>query len=135
MWNGSRWSHYDTSDGLAWNDCDLNGFAEEPDGTIWIGTSGGLSQFKPRPRLSPELPIQVVFTKLVMGGKDVSGQNNPSFSIHANSLIARYSALNVSTTIAFCFAIGSKVRIQPGPRRRKENCSLQNWRPEPIAWM
>ncbi|MGA8862017.1 MAG: EAL domain-containing protein, partial [Candidatus Sulfotelmatobacter sp.] len=96
MWNGSHWSHYDTSDGLAWNDCDLNGFAEEPDGTIWIGTSGGLSRFKPRPRLSPELPIQVVFTKLVVGGKDVSGRNDPSFSIHANSLIARYSALNVS---------------------------------------
>ncbi len=96
MWNGSRWSHYDTSDGLAWNDCDLNGFAEESDGTVWIGTSGGLSQFKPRTHLSPEMPIQVVFTKLVIGGKDVSGQNNPSFSIHANSLIARYSALNVS---------------------------------------
>ena len=96
MWNGSRWSHYDTSDGLAWNDCDLNGFAEEPDGTIWIGTSGGLSRFKPRPRLLPELPIQVVFTKLVVGGKDVSGQKNPSFNVHANSLIARYSALNVS---------------------------------------
>ncbi|MFZ0956193.1 MAG: EAL domain-containing protein [Candidatus Sulfotelmatobacter sp.] len=96
MWNGSRWSHYDTSDGLAWNDCDLNGFAQEPDGTIWIGTSGGLSQFKPRPRLSPEVPIEVVFTKLVMGRTDVSGQSNPSFSVHANALVARYSALNVS---------------------------------------
>jgi diguanylate cyclase (GGDEF)-like protein len=96
MWNGSRWSHYDTSDGLAWNDCDLNGFAAESDGTVWIGTSGGLSQFKPRPRLSPEAPIQVVFTKLVVGGRDVSGQSNPSFSVHANSLIARYSALNVA---------------------------------------
>ncbi|MGD0757274.1 MAG: EAL domain-containing protein [Candidatus Sulfotelmatobacter sp.] len=96
MWNGSRWSHYDTSDGLAWNDCDLNGFAQEPDGTVWIGTSGGLSQFKPRPRLSPEVPIEVVFTKLMMGRTDVSGRSNPSFSVHANSLIARYSALNVS---------------------------------------
>ena len=96
MWNGSRWSHYDTSDGLAWNDCDLNGFAQEPDGTVWIGTSGGLSEFKPRPRLTPEVPIEVVFTKLVMGGADVSGQKNPSFNAHANSLIARYSALNVS---------------------------------------
>jgi diguanylate cyclase (GGDEF)-like protein len=96
MWNGSRWSHYDTSDGLAWNDCDLNGFAQEPDGTVWIGTSGGLSEFKPRPRLTPEVPIKVVFTKLEMGGTDVSGQNNPSFKAHTNSLIARYSALNVS---------------------------------------
>ena len=96
MWNGSRWSHYDTSNGLAWNDCDLNAFAEESDGTVWIGTSGGLSQFKPRAHLSPEMPIQVVFTTLVIGGKDVSGRNNPSFNVHANSLVARYSALNVS---------------------------------------
>ncbi|HME37053.1 MAG TPA: EAL domain-containing protein [Candidatus Sulfotelmatobacter sp.] len=96
MWNGSRWSHYDTSDGLAWNDCDLNGFAEESDGTVWIGTSGGLSQFKPRPHSLPEVPIEVVFTKLVMGGRDVSGQSNPSFNVHANSLIAHYAALNVS---------------------------------------
>ena len=97
MWNGSRWSHYDTSDGLAWNDCDLNGFAQEPDGTVWIGTSGGLSEFKPHPRLAPEAPIEVVFTKLVMGGADVSGQNNPSVSARTNSLSARYSALNVSS--------------------------------------
>ncbi len=96
MWNGSRWSHYDTSDGLAWNDCDLNGFAEESDGTVWIGTSGGLSQFKPRPQPLPEVPIEVVFTKLVMGGRDISGQSDPSFNVRANSLIARYSALNIS---------------------------------------
>ena len=97
LWNGSRWSHYDISDGLAWNDCDLNGFAQESDGTVWIGTSGGLSEFKPAPRLVPEEPIQVVFTRLVMGGADVSWRTNPSFGAHANSLVARYSALNVST--------------------------------------
>ncbi len=96
MWNGSRWSHYDTSDGLAWDDCDLNGFAEEADGTVWIGTSGGLSQFKPRPSPLAEAPIEVIFTKLVMGGKDVSGQSDPSLDARANSLIARYSALNIS---------------------------------------
>jgi len=96
LWNGSRWSHYDTSDGLAWNDCDLNGFAQGPDGTVWIGTSGGLSEFKPTPRLVPEEPVEVAFTRLVMGGTDVSRQTNPSFSAHSNSLIARYSALNVS---------------------------------------
>jgi EAL domain-containing protein (putative c-di-GMP-specific phosphodiesterase class I) len=94
MWDGSRWSHYDMSDGLAWNDCNLNAFAKEPDGTIWIGTSGGLSRFKPRPRPVPEAPLKVVFTKLVMGRIDVSGLSNPSSGIPANSLIARYSALN-----------------------------------------
>lgn len=96
MWDGSHWSHYDSSDGLAWNDCNLNAFAEESDGTVWIGTSGGLSRFKPRQSLSPEAPVKVVFTKLVMGRTDVSGQAHPTARIDANTLIAKYSALNVT---------------------------------------
>jgi len=95
-WNGYRWSHYDTSDGLAWDDCNLNAFAQEPDGTVWIGTSGGLSRFKPNLRQLAEEPLEVVFTKLVMGRTDVLGRNNPSSGIHDNSLIARYSAMNAS---------------------------------------
>ena len=93
-WDGSRWSHYDTRDGLAWDDCNLNAFAAEADGTVWIGTSGGLSRFKPRPHRAPEAPPEVVFTKIVVGPTDVSGQLNPSFGIHSGSLIARYSAPN-----------------------------------------
>lgn len=93
-WDGTRWSHYDTRDGLAWDDCNLNAFAEEPDGTVWIGTSGGLSRFRPRPHSVPEAPPEVVFTRLVLGRADVSGLRNPSFGIHSNSLIARFSAPN-----------------------------------------
>ena len=96
VWNGSRWSHFDTGDGLTWNDCDLNGFAAEPDGTVWIGTAGGLSRFKPLPRLVSPLPIEVVFTRLVMGKTDVSEQSDPSLRMHGNSLIAGYTALNAS---------------------------------------
>ena len=93
MWDGSHWSHYDSSDGLAWDDCNLNSFAAEPDGTVWIGTSGGLSRFRARPRRSAEFLPKVVFTRLFMGRTDVSGQSNPSVSIYSNALTARYSAL------------------------------------------
>jgi diguanylate cyclase (GGDEF)-like protein len=79
---------------LAWDDCNLNGFAAEADGTVWIGTSGGLSRFKPRPRIAPEAPPEAVFTKLVMGREDVSGQRDPSFGTHSNTLVARYAAPN-----------------------------------------
>jgi diguanylate cyclase (GGDEF)-like protein len=97
MWNGSRWSHYDLNDGLAWDDCDLNAFAQEPNnGPLWFGTSGGLSRFTPRPRASANTPPQVVFTRLLSGQTDVSGLQNPSFGAGANSLSVQYSALNSS---------------------------------------
>ncbi len=96
VWDGARWSHYGMGDGLAWNDCNLNAFAEEPDGTVWIGTSGGLSRFKPRPREGPEVPLEAVITRLIMGQRDVTGESNASSGIHANSLVVHYSALNAS---------------------------------------
>jgi diguanylate cyclase (GGDEF)-like protein len=96
VWDGARWSHYDTNDGLVSDDCNLNAFAAEPDGTVWIGTSAGLSRFKPVSSLAPNAPIEVVFTRLAMGQKDVSGLRNPSFGSHDNSLVARYSALNAT---------------------------------------
>jgi len=93
-WDGVRWSHYDTNDGLAGDDCNLNSFAEEADGTIWIGTSGGLSRFNALPRAAPDALLAVVFTRLAIGQKDVSGLRSPSFGANDNSFFARYSALN-----------------------------------------
>ncbi len=94
IWDGTHWSHFDMNDGLVWNDCNLNAFAEETDGTVWIGTSGGLARFRQLRRQAADIPPTVVFTKLLNGQTDVSGLANPSIGNHANSLIARYSVLN-----------------------------------------
>ena len=108
VWDGSRWSHYDMNDGLIWDDCNLNAFAEEPDGTVWIGTSGGLARFKPLRRAPANAPLTVVFTALVNGKTDVSELQNPSFGSHADSLIARYSALNAPSQneVVFRYRLG-----------------------------
>src|ERR1039457_4226915 len=90
-------------DGLDWHNCSSNAFAAEPDGTVWIGTSGGLSRFKPSRRLGSELPIKVVFTRLLMGGTDVTNQSHPSFDIHSNSLLAHFAALNATREDAVIF--------------------------------
>ncbi len=108
VWDGARWAHYDMNDGLVWDDCDTSGFAQGPDGAIWIGTSGGLSRFTARPDGSGSIPPEVVITQLSVGKKDVSGLRNPSLDNHANSLIARFSALNASrqNSVVFRYRLG-----------------------------
>jgi len=108
VWDGARWTHYDMNDGLVWDDCDTNGFAQGPDGAIWIGTSGGLSRFKPLPRQAPDVPLKVVFTRLAVGQNDVSGSADPGFGIRSKPLIARYSALNASrqNEVVFRYRLG-----------------------------
>jgi diguanylate cyclase (GGDEF)-like protein len=104
LWNGSHWGHYDMSDGLAWDDCDLNGFADDPaTHSYWIGTSGGLSRFSPRPHAASTAPVQVVFTRFLLGQTDITGLENPSFDLQDDSLTAEFSALNVANQNAVLF--------------------------------
>jgi diguanylate cyclase (GGDEF)-like protein len=107
-WNGSSWTHYGAEDGLAWNDCNPNGFAETPDGAIWIGTGGGLSRFKPRPHQNSETPAAVVFTGLRVGQEDVSATENPSFAADDNSLSAHFAVLDApqQNQIVFRYRLG-----------------------------
>ena len=41
------WTQYSAEDGLIWNDTDGEAFWADSDGSVWIGTSGGLSHFRP----------------------------------------------------------------------------------------
>jgi signal transduction histidine kinase/CheY-like chemotaxis protein/ligand-binding sensor domain-containing protein len=49
------WRHFEKSDGLVWDDCSENTLLEDADGSVWIGTSLGISQFHPRPDLFTNL--------------------------------------------------------------------------------
>ncbi len=43
FFDGKTWHSLTQQDGLVWNDTDDQSFFEDRDGSIWIGTSGGLS--------------------------------------------------------------------------------------------
>jgi signal transduction histidine kinase/CheY-like chemotaxis protein len=59
LWRGSasgvsvltagKWSYLSMEDGLIWNDTDGEAFWADADGSVWIGTSGGLAHYT-RPR-------------------------------------------------------------------------------------
>ncbi|MBP1202881.1 signal transduction histidine kinase/HPt (histidine-containing phosphotransfer) domain-containing protein/sugar lactone lactonase YvrE [Duganella sp. 1411] len=42
-WNGRRWRLFNQQSGMVWNDSNQNAIMEDVDGSIWIGTSKGLS--------------------------------------------------------------------------------------------
>jgi signal transduction histidine kinase/CheY-like chemotaxis protein/streptogramin lyase len=57
LWRGSAngvsvlvdgsWRYLSTENGLIWNDTDGEAFWADPDGSVWIGTSGGLAHYRP----------------------------------------------------------------------------------------
>lgn len=91
-----QWSHLHVSDGLVWDDCDVNGFAAQPDGTVWVGTSGGLARYTPLPHPLPAYPFSVVFTGLTLGKREVQPTEHPSVQSGSNELIAQFSDLNLN---------------------------------------
>jgi signal transduction histidine kinase/CheY-like chemotaxis protein len=51
------WRYMSTEDGLIWNDTDGEAFWADPDGSVWIGTSGGLAHYRPPGGHIPAPPV------------------------------------------------------------------------------
>jgi signal transduction histidine kinase/CheY-like chemotaxis protein/ligand-binding sensor domain-containing protein len=64
------WRHYGQADGLVWDDCDSRAFMADADGGVWIGTSRGLSHFRPQGP-SPSPPPVVTLTAAELGEKPI----------------------------------------------------------------
>jgi len=88
-----HWDQYDHHDGLIWDDCDLHGFAAEPDGHIWIGTSGGLSHFMPRAAPAQSEPPRTVFTSVLSGKTELNPAHSFTLDYSSEALVTRYTAL------------------------------------------
>jgi signal transduction histidine kinase/CheY-like chemotaxis protein len=61
------WRYLSEEDGLIWNDTDGDAFWADPDGSVWIGTSGGLAHYRPPSGPSQGPPVaDPVITRLEM---------------------------------------------------------------------
>jgi signal transduction histidine kinase/ligand-binding sensor domain-containing protein/ActR/RegA family two-component response regulator len=71
LFDGLSWRRYTAGDGLIWNDTDARGFLEDRDGSVWIGTSGGMSHFLVQlaPPLNP--PPAPIFVQVGYGSRDL----------------------------------------------------------------
>jgi signal transduction histidine kinase/streptogramin lyase/ActR/RegA family two-component response regulator len=90
---GGQWSHFRRADGLIWDDCDSEAFAEGPDGKIWIGTSAGISRFLVVDWKAPEDPPKMVWTSMAFGKSAVDPSVRAEVDYDRNTLTARYAVL------------------------------------------
>jgi signal transduction histidine kinase/streptogramin lyase/ActR/RegA family two-component response regulator len=73
--DGRTWRHYDQRDGLLWNDCVSRALFIDWDGSLWIGTSRGLSHFTPSRSYENAVPDRVALTEARLGSERIDPGN------------------------------------------------------------
>lgn len=73
VWNGSHWRHLNQESGLIWNDVDQGGFSISPDGSMWVGTSGGVTHLLHPERIFDPSPITASVTAVRRGDANFAG--------------------------------------------------------------
>ncbi len=90
--DGNTWRHYGSADGLIWDDCNGNAFFGDTDGSVWIGTSMGLSHFRPSKVELAQAP-QAVITSYLLGDTQQNLKESRPVPYAARTFLANFSAL------------------------------------------
>ncbi|MEZ5399976.1 MAG: ATP-binding protein [Bryobacteraceae bacterium] len=94
VYNGERWRRYTSEDGLVWDDCNSRALLAEGDGSVWVGTSRGLSQFRPADPPLPSPPPQALITAFALGEKSYPARESPAAPYDENALQVSFAALS-----------------------------------------
>ena len=106
----TRWRHYGRSNGLFWDDCNTNAFMADSDGSVWIGTSKGLSRYQPPPTNPSAVPPPVVFTSVKFGDQPFDSSTNGEIPYRRGSLQVKFAALTFvqESRVLFRYRLGKQ---------------------------
>ncbi|HVX67093.1 MAG TPA: ATP-binding protein, partial [Bryobacteraceae bacterium] len=93
VFEGSAWRHYGSGDGLVWEDCDGDSFLADDDGSVWIGTSRGVSHFRPPQRALPSPPPDALVTAVLFGNRPIDPTRPAAAAFRDRSMRVRFTAL------------------------------------------
>ena len=77
VYDGRRWVSTNADQGLISNDINENGIREDPDGSVWITTTSGVSHLKDPASLFVERPLSVMVTQAHLGTRPVGTRRLP----------------------------------------------------------
>ena len=92
IFNGQRWRRLTEDDGLVWDDIAEHAFYEDGDGSIWIGTTNGISHIPEPTGLTATPLLSAVITDLDHGGMRQSGAASYRFDYSANQALTLHLA-------------------------------------------
>lgn len=67
LFDGKSWRRFGQQDGLIWNDTDENAVLADSDGSMWIGTSGGLTHILKPEQLLQSAPLDLRIGRAALG--------------------------------------------------------------------
>jgi signal transduction histidine kinase/ligand-binding sensor domain-containing protein/DNA-binding NarL/FixJ family response regulator len=126
VYDHARWRHFGHSDGLIWDDTNRNAFLAEPSGSVWIGTSRGLSRFRPIATPVLGVPPPVVFTSVKLGGREVDPSSVNEAPYRQNSLQVQMAALTFlqESNVVFHYRLAKSQHDWVETRQRELNFEL-----------
>lgn len=72
VWNGKAWRHLTQEGGLIWNDINQGVFRKGQDGSLWVGTSGGVAHLLHPEHVFDSVPLQAAIIAVHRGKQDFS---------------------------------------------------------------
>jgi signal transduction histidine kinase/streptogramin lyase/ActR/RegA family two-component response regulator len=92
--DGQGWHHYGQAQGLLWEDCVTMSLIGDSEGSVWIGTSRGLSRFRPPMRLAPSVPPPVLITSMRFGNRAATVSDRLEIPYREHSLVVGFAGLS-----------------------------------------
>lgn len=94
LFDGRAWRKFTQADGLIWNDTDQNAVMSDIDGSLWIGTSGGLTHVLRPENLISANPLDLRIERASVGSTPLDGgrqssiawPGNPALDVHLTAL-------------------------------------------------
>src|SRR6185503_4250703 len=96
VYNGHRWRSFTQDDGLIWNDTDSFAITEDRDGSMWIGTSGGLSHLIAPQNALEGSPPPPAISQVSLGSVEVRDGGSVKWS--SNALTVSIALLSFKDT-------------------------------------
>ena len=104
VFNGAHWVSVDADSGLLASDVNERGLREDPDGSVWIVTSHGLSHLLDPTWLFADQPVKVVISDARLGQNVITGRRMP-YSTQGLSLQFGTPAYGAEQSIVFRYRL------------------------------